>query len=134
MSIQQRYGKDIWEFIVQAVVDHAEFPVESHELTPYTYVTELFSLTSPTGKNRLGNVLFDVFDRVNELCGIDLKIDYPPRSEFHLFPQLKDIWNYFIRRLESEWVSQKIQRSKEKKSAKGIIIPFPEKTDPKKTE
>jgi hypothetical protein len=129
-TIQQQYGREIWKLILQAVADHCENDIDTRDLKPISQTNELFSPNTSSGKNRLGSVMFDLFENINKLCHTELEIDYPPRSEFHNFPQLQYIWIYFINRLESESSSKvrvhpikKIESEQEGKLGK--IISFP---------
>ena len=98
MNIQQTYGTQIWRFIKKTAAKYSSFP--ENEIIPETYAITLFNPGTDDGKNRFGQVLFDTFEYIKEISGKELKIDYLPRTEFKKFNQIRDIWIYFINRLE----------------------------------
>ncbi|MCC2380919.1 hypothetical protein LKM00_26335 [Bacillus wiedmannii] len=100
MNIQMKYGVPIWREIKRNVKKYSQKNMAIEDITHLTHVSELFYPETEEGKNRYGQVFFDTFHFVNELTGKKLKIDYKPRTEFELFPETKDIWIYFINKLE----------------------------------
>ncbi|MDA1569903.1 hypothetical protein PDK93_28185 [Bacillus cereus] len=98
MNIQQTYGTQIWRFIKKTAAKYSSFP--EGEIIPETYTVTLFNPDTDDGKDRFGQVLFDTFEYIKEISGKELKIDYLPRTEFTKFNQIRDIWIYFINRLE----------------------------------
>lgn len=117
-TILQNYGKDIWVHLVQCTVNHSKFTNDNTTIEPDTKITDLFP--PQTDQIRLGHVLFDMFKYINLLCEVELEIDYEEHSEYMHFPKMKDIWVYFIERLES------LPENMESKSA--VVIPFPAKS------
>lgn len=113
MNIQQTYGVEIWRFIKKTASAYSSFP--ESEIEPKTYAITLFDKDTDDGKNRYGQVFFDTFEYIKEITGKELKIDYTARTEFIKFPQLHDIWIYFINRLEDL----------EEQSGEDNIVPFP---------
>jgi hypothetical protein len=68
--------------------------------------------------------MLDMFQLVNTLANAHLAIDYPKNTEYHQFGALKDVWIYFIHRLEEEPVETDSTPS----SGMGVILPFKPKS------
>ncbi|MCU5201631.1 MULTISPECIES: hypothetical protein [Bacillus cereus group] len=100
MNIEQKYGRLIWKEIKKNVLKYAQKKKAYNDITHLTRADELFYRKSKEGNNRYGQVLFDTFTAVNEMTGKELRIDYKPYTEFDEFPEMKDIWLYFINKLE----------------------------------
>ncbi|PDY82753.1 hypothetical protein [Bacillus cereus] len=100
MNIETLYGLQIWKEIKKNVMKYKQKKKEYEDINHLTHVDELFYRRSKEGKYRYGQVLFDTFEYVSELTGKELRIDYKPYTEFEEFPELKDIWLYFINKLE----------------------------------
>lgn len=113
MNIQQTYGTQIWRFIKKTAAKHSSFP--ENEIIPETYIITLFNPDTADGKNGFSKVLVDIFEYIKEITGKELNIDYPPQTEFKKFNQIRDIWIYFINRLEDL----------EEQSEEDNIVPFP---------
>lgn len=118
-SIQQQYGKLLWHEILKNVAIHSEFDIDTTKLGHDSPTSLLFPKDTETGKNRFGQLMFDLFDFVKEVSNFDLQIDYPARSEYENFKELSDIWSYFIGRMEDEQINLK--------NKKNTVIPFPKK-------
>ncbi|EEL84314.1 MULTISPECIES: hypothetical protein [Bacillus cereus group] len=100
MNIQQKYGVQIWREIKRNAFKYSQKEIKIEDITHLTHVFELFYTETQEGKNRYGQVLFDTFNYINELTEKELRIDYKPKTEIEMFPELKDVWIYFINKLE----------------------------------
>ena len=100
-NIEMQFGVQIWKEIKKNVLKYAQKKKKYADVSHLTRADELFYPNSKEGINRYGQVLFDTFEYVNELTGKELKIDYKPYTEFEEFPEMKDIWLYFINKLEA---------------------------------
>lgn len=114
--IQQQYGQTIWSIIADKAIQHTEFEIHPELIEPQTHTELLFPIHSLTGKNRFGEMMFEIFQSVNVRCGTDFEVDYLPRSEYIHFQQLQDIWLYFINRLENPNLSKRKNKN---------VVPFP---------
>lgn len=121
-TIQQLYGRDIWIHLIQSAVNHSQKIDNNDDIYPTTRLDELFPPKSD--HIRVGHVMFDMFKYVNQLCQVELEIDYDEHSEYFNFPKLEDIWVYFINRLEDVLGGPPAPTPS---TPTNVVIPFPSK-------
>jgi hypothetical protein len=91
----------IWSVIYQSISIHAKgFPLEKVEFS--TKVRDVFPTKTfkDNEANRFGAVIIDCFRLFNLYYGIDLKLDFKPRTEFEIFETFGDLHFYFYLRIK----------------------------------
>jgi len=99
--MESQIEKIVWAAVVKSVCAHSMTKPDIKTITPYTKITELFPTKNGVDEhaNRLGFVMFNLFYYFNEKFNLRLKMDYSPRQEFELFPDMDSLYLYWYMRI-----------------------------------
>ncbi|GMK38736.1 hypothetical protein PCCS19_17900 [Paenibacillus sp. CCS19] len=121
MTIQQRYGREIWRHILHSAVEHNQLVTNPDDLSPDTPTANLFP--PETDIIRFKAFMVDVYKYVNKLTSSKYEMTFSMDSIYVNFGTFKDIWIHFIHRLEMD-ERYPVEAKQPDAATMGVVVPF----------